>query len=120
MVWFERASHTLLTSDRPIIMTAGLVEPDHHLALPIGPRALFVAATTEQTERILRGWDPRKLMQHVNDRVASQAAKYVWGLNGSQLRFVENRLGRMLPSSRLDIAPLSRAPSAPTESPFIR
>jgi hypothetical protein len=107
IVWFEKASLTLLTSDRPIIMTNGLVRPEDHLALPIGPRAVFVAATTEQTERMLRGWDPRKLMEHVNDRMVSQAVKYVWGVDDSQLRFVENRLGSLEPSTPLDTAPLS-------------
>jgi hypothetical protein len=107
IVWFEKASRTLLTSDRPIIMTNGLVRPEDHLALPIGPRAVFVAATTEQTERMLRNWDPRKLMEHVNDRVASQAVNYVWGADDSQLHFVGNRLGRMEPSTPLDTAPLS-------------
>jgi hypothetical protein len=104
IVWFDRPRRTLLTSDRPIIMTNGLVAPEDHLALPIGPRAVFVAATTERTERMLRSWDPRKLMEHVNDRVASQAVKYVWGVDDSQLRFVENRLGRMIPSTPLDTA----------------
>jgi Protein of unknown function (DUF4238) len=106
VVWFDRPRRTLLTSDRPIIMTNGLVEPDHHLAIPIGPRALFVAATTELTERMLRGSNPRRLLEHVNDRMASQAVRYVWGVDDGQLRFVENRLGRMIPSTPLDTAVL--------------
>jgi hypothetical protein len=120
MIWFERPRRTLLTSDRPIIMTAGLVEPDHHLALPIGPRALFVAATTKQTERAIRSWDPRRLMEHVNDRVASQAVKYVWGADDSQLRFVENRLGKMLPSTPLDTAVLGLPEVAPNRPSVLR
>ena len=85
-------------------MTNGLSGPDAHLALPIGPRILFVAANTEQTEHMIRSWEPRRLMEHVNDRVAAQAVKYVWGIDDSQLRFVEKRLGRMLPSTPLDTA----------------
>jgi Protein of unknown function (DUF4238) len=102
VVWFESTRRTLLTSDRPIIMTNALVEPGAHLALPIGPRMLFVAATTEQTEHMIKGIGPRRLLEHVNDRVASQAVKYVWGVDDSQLRFVENRLGKMEPSTPLD------------------
>jgi hypothetical protein len=68
---------------------------------------IFVAANTEQTEQIIRNWDPDRLIEHVNDRVASQAVKYVWGVDDSQLRFVENRLGRMEQSTPLDTAPLS-------------
>jgi hypothetical protein len=40
-------------------------------------------------------------------RMASQAVRYIWGVDDSQLRFVENRLGKMLPSTPLDTAPLS-------------
>jgi hypothetical protein len=32
-------------------------------------------------------------MQQVKDRVASQARRYVYGTDNSQLRFVANRLG---------------------------
>jgi hypothetical protein len=41
--------------------------------------------------------------------VASQAVRYVWGVDDSQLRFVENRLGKMLPSTPLDTALLSNS-----------
>jgi hypothetical protein len=77
IVWFENPKRTLLTSDRPIITTNGLIGPGDHLAVPIGPRALFVAANTAQTEHTIRSWEPRRLMEHVNDRVVSQAVKYV-------------------------------------------
>jgi hypothetical protein len=102
IVSFKSATRTFLTSDRPIIMTNGLVGPDHHLAMPIGPRMLFVAANTEQTEHMIRSWAPGQLMEHVNDRVASQARRYVWGVDDAELRFVEDRLGRMEPSTPLD------------------
>jgi hypothetical protein len=97
-------SRTLLTSDRPIVMTGGLIKPTDHLALPIGPRTLFVAANTEQTEHLIRSWKPADLVEHVNDRVASQARKYVWGRDDTHLRFVANRLGKMEPSTPLDPA----------------
>jgi hypothetical protein len=99
---FNSTSRTLLTSDRPIIMTNGLLGPSDHLALPIGPRTVFVAANTEQTEHMLRSWNPDELITHVNDRVASQARKYVWGVDDAHLHFVEDRLGRMEPSTPLD------------------
>jgi Protein of unknown function (DUF4238) len=105
VVWFGGARRTLLTSDRPIIMTNGLVGSEGHLALPMGPRMLFVAANTDRMVHDIRSGDPRRLVEHVNDRVVSQAVKYVWGVDDSQLRFVENRLGRMEPSTPLDTAP---------------
>jgi hypothetical protein len=113
IVSFRNEKHPLLTSDRPIIMTNGLVGPGDHLALPIGPQTLFVAANTERTEHMIRSWVPDQLMEHVNDRVASQARRYVWGVDDAELRFVEDRLGKMEPSTPLDTAVLgiSQPPS---------
>jgi hypothetical protein len=76
-VTFKNPKHALLTSDRPIIMTNGLVKSRDHLAIPIGPLALFVATNTEESDSIIRNINPRELMQQVNDRVASQARRFV-------------------------------------------
>jgi hypothetical protein len=103
-VTFKKAKHTLLTSDRPIIMTNGLAKPRDHLAIPVGPFALFLATNTEESDSIIKSMSPRDLMRQVNDRVASQARKFAYGTDDSQLRFVANRLGRMLPSTPLDTA----------------
>jgi hypothetical protein len=102
VVTFKDERHTLLTSDRPIVMTNGIIGPDDHLALPIGPRMLFVATNNVQTENMIRTIDPGILMAQVNDRVASQARKYVYGCDDRQLRFVQNRLGRKWPSTPLE------------------
>lgn len=99
---FKNAKHTLLTSDRPILMTNGLVKPRDHLAIPIGPLALFVATNTEESDDIIKSMNPRELMQQVNDRVACQAQRFVYGTDDSQLRFVASRLGKMVPSTPLD------------------
>ena len=37
-----------------------------------------------------------ELVRLVNDRVAEQAVKFVYGVDDSQLRFVANRLGKMI------------------------
>jgi hypothetical protein len=102
LVTFENERHTLLTSDRPIIMTNGLIGPEDHLALPIGPRMLFVATNNIETENKLRSIDTAIMMTQVNDRVASQARRYIYGADNKQLRFVENRLGRRWPSTPLE------------------
>ena len=99
---FKNPTHTLLTSDRPILMTNGLVKPRDHLAIPIGPFALFVATNTEESDSIIRNVNPRELMQQVNDRVASQARRFVYGTDDRQLSFVANRLGKMVPSTPFD------------------
>jgi hypothetical protein len=102
VVTFRNEKHTLLTSDRPIIMTNGMAKPDNHLAIPIGPRMLFVATNTAEMEHTIRNMNPRQLMEQVNNRAASQARKYVWGSDDTQLRFVRNRFGRMEPSTPLE------------------
>ncbi len=102
VVTFKNPRHTLLTSDRPIIMTNGIVKPGDHLALPVGPLSLFIASNNVETEDIIKNMDPRQLMAQVNNRVASQARKFVYGTDDSQLRFVANRLGKMEPSTPLE------------------
>ena len=102
VVSFRNERFTFLTSDRPIIMTNGMARPDNHLALPIGPRMLFVATNTVEMEQTIRNMNARQLMEQVNSRVVSQARKYVWGTDDTQLRFVQNRFGRMEPSNPLE------------------
>ena len=70
--------------------------------LPIGPLSLFVAVNNLETENIIKSMNPRQLMEQVNDRVASQARRFVYGSDDRQLRFVANRLGRMEPSTPLE------------------
>jgi hypothetical protein len=98
IIAFKNAEHWLLTSDRPIIMTNGLVKPRDHLAIPIGPSALFVATNTEESDNIIKSIDPRELMRQVNDRVALQARRFVYGIDDRQLRFV----AKMVPATPLE------------------
>ncbi len=50
-----KSSYTFLTGDRPIIMTNGMNKMDSHLAIPIGPRKLFIAAhTTDWADALMR------------------------------------------------------------------
>ena len=46
--------------------------------------------------------NPRQLIE-VNDRVTSQAIRYVWGIDDAQLRFVQHKLGKREPSTPLDV-----------------
>jgi hypothetical protein len=79
-----------------------LVMSRDHLAIPIGPRALFLATNTEESERIIRSIPAHTLMMQINDRVASQARRYVYGIDDQQLRFIANRFGKKLPSTPLE------------------
>jgi hypothetical protein len=64
------------------------------MCLPISPTRLFVAYATEQAEKEFRALDAGHVMKVMNEFVAGRARTYVWGRDDSQLRFVENRLGK--------------------------
>jgi hypothetical protein len=54
IIRFSNFQHHLLTSDRPILMTNGLIGPQDHVAIPISPSVLFVATNNAETERMIR------------------------------------------------------------------
>lgn len=98
MQWFVvkmvGLKHSLLTSDRPIVMTNGLGKTHSHLILPISPDHIFVAAASESEVKKLKDLSQGGVMaSNLNDRIARQARKFVYGVDSSQTRFVENRLG---------------------------
>jgi hypothetical protein len=97
-----RCSYSLLTSDRPLVMTNGISGPGKHMGMPIGPRLLFIAADDPTEAQQLARQDHDVLARAVNDSVVRQARKFVWGIDDIQRRFVERRLGDMLPSSPLE------------------
>ena len=85
----------LLTSDRPWLATNGVGLPSGELCIPISPFHLFVATNSFETEKKVRAvWESGRAVEIVNDRVASQARKYVYGTDDKQLTFVSERLGR--------------------------
>lgn len=87
--------HLLLTSDRPVVMTNGLDKPNGQLIIPISPRHLFVATNNVETENYVRSvWRNRQAIQQVNERVALQSRRYVYGYSDAQLSFVSSQLGQ--------------------------
>ena len=97
-----QTSYWLLTSDRPLVMTNGISGPGKYLAMPMGPRLLFIATDDLTEAQQLARQDHNELIELMNDRVVRQARRFVWGLDDSRLQFVEQRLGDMLPSSPLE------------------
>jgi hypothetical protein len=93
------AKHSLLTSDRPIIMSNGLIRPDAHIVMPLSPTRLFIAVRNNSTFDQIMQMTSNQLAYATNDAVALQARTYVYGVDDSQLRFVANRLGKMVPST---------------------
>jgi hypothetical protein len=109
MIWTilsPPSPYPLLSSDRPIITTDGLSEPNSHLALPIGPRTLFIASNRQDIVDEVSGKRPGDLVTFVNNRVVQQARRFVIGVDDRQLRFVSNRFGARLPSSPTETQPL--------------
>ena len=83
-------------------MTNGLTGPDAHFGLPISPKDVFLATTNEQTFLKIQAIDPAQILHNVNDKVASQAVKYIYGCDNSQLEFVAERIGKKIPSTPLE------------------
>jgi hypothetical protein len=96
------AEHSLLTSDRPVIVTNGLIKPDAHIVIPMSPRRLFIAAKEDEVLLRITSLSSDELVEIANNKVAEQASKYVYGVDDRQIRFVANRLGRRVRSSPLD------------------
>ena len=107
MLWFvvnfKDVPHSLLTSDRPFVMTNGIGHNNSHLAIPISPTKLFLAAATPEEEKRLRTILPEHLVLQMNDRMALQARRFVYGVDDKQLRFVANRLGRQAKAGPADV-----------------
>jgi hypothetical protein len=95
------ARYPLLTSDRPVIMTNGLRKRDAFIVLPISPWRLLVGTKDDETFETFSSMPRHDLAEAVNNQVTQQAYKFVFGLDGSQLRFVANRLGKRVWSSPL-------------------
>ncbi|MDQ0318972.1 hypothetical protein QO002_001110 [Pararhizobium capsulatum DSM 1112] len=83
----------LLTSDRPVIRTNGLISERGHIALPIGPRLLFIASHDTRFLRDLLRADQTGLVKECNRQVVEGAVRFVFAADESQARFIENRFG---------------------------
>jgi hypothetical protein len=93
------AKHPLLTSDRPIVMSNGLLQQDAHIVLPISLRKLFIATKTEETFQFFKEMDTNQLVEAMNNQICQQAHHFVFGREKRPLRYIEKRLGRRVWSS---------------------
>ena len=93
--------HSILTSDRPIIMSNGIARPSDFLLIPLSPNTLFIAANSKKMMKRLQDMDLNELVVSVNDRVSKQAIDYVYGVDDKHLRFVCRRLGKRWKSTPL-------------------
>jgi Protein of unknown function (DUF4238) len=84
----------LLTSDRPLLVTDGIGNVDGQIIMPISPFHIFVATNNVEAENHVRSvWRSREAIPQINNRVACQSRKYVYGTDDKQLSFVAKRLG---------------------------
>jgi len=90
----------LLTSDRPVIRSNNLKGEQGHIALPIGPRLLFIASPDIRFLNDLLRVDQTRLVKECNRQVVEGAVRFVYAVDESQTRFIENRFGRT-PQPRL-------------------
>lgn len=98
-----QSSQPLLTSDRPLWMAGPIAEPSSFMFMPIGPRRLFIAANDPARAHMLAQKDHDDLAMAMNERVAAQAVRFVWGIDNTQLSLVERLLGMKLPMSPADV-----------------
>jgi Protein of unknown function (DUF4238) len=84
---------TLLNSDRPIDRPLGLSDPRAYIAFPIGPRTLFLASNDPTLARRVSRGDHTKAAKLTNKTIVSQAQEFVWGVDDSQLQFVQKYMG---------------------------
>ncbi|MFZ2104492.1 MAG: DUF4238 domain-containing protein [Roseiarcus sp.] len=99
-------SQTLLTGDRPIIMTNGMVNPDSHLSIPIGPKKLFVAATRPEFLDFIQSQSADEIASLNNDLIVRQARRFCIGVDDSHLELFSERFGEMRASSAVEEVPL--------------
>src|SRR5579871_3747544 len=87
-----RADYTLLTSDRPVVLSNGLLGPDGHMALSISPRHVFIAANNADLHKKVRGLSGKQIVRAFNEVTVEQADRWVFGADDRQLQFVRNRM----------------------------
>ncbi len=89
---FTNSPHELLVSDRPVVVHKRAAVGTT-IALPVGPRKLFVGATNPVLLRMLRGADPKKTAASINIEITAGASRLVFGSSDRQISFVQNRMG---------------------------
>ena len=95
---FNDQDNHLLLADRPCIFTTGLDDSNLVIALPIGPRKAFMATKSDRTANILKQQRRKDLLVRINESSMRQAQEYIWALDNSPRRFIENRLHNRQPS----------------------
>lgn len=89
-----RSQFSLLLSDRPLIRPFGLDDPKAFIILPIAPDAFFLASNDPEAAKIAASRDHSWMVREINLNVVGQAVEFAWGVNDSQLSFVQKYFGK--------------------------
>ena len=84
---------TLFSSDRPVIRTNALKPPFGHLLLPVGPRCLFIAASTSTLLDQLNDVSDRQIALECNRQILGASVKFAYGLNDTLIQYVQKHFG---------------------------
>jgi hypothetical protein len=86
------ANPDILTCDRPLFLSHGVNDLKCLIALPLSPRALFLASRDQQRLDKLIAMESSTLIRAINETVVTQAARYVYGAHDRAVSFVEHWL----------------------------
>lgn len=95
------ARRALFTSDRPVIMTNGLLHADAYIAVPISPRSFFLAYRTDKLFQLIAAMSQDDLVTEINNQVVRQAVEFVYAYDDSQTDFIATRFGEQVRSTPL-------------------
>lgn len=89
-----RSERDLLLGDHPLVRSNGIAHPEGHIALPLGPRLLFLATNTLETQRQILGQSDERIVRDCNRETLRHAKRFVYSTDERQVRFIDNRLSR--------------------------
>ena len=99
VVDFPGRKRQLLLSDFPFIRTFGVCYPNSVCALPLSPWKVALGFKTIETGKIyVHGISRRVLLSLINESSFAQATRYIYALDETPRRFLENRLRAEVPS----------------------
>jgi len=84
---FPDSRFTLVTSDRPLDMPS-LGMKDSYIALPIGPRSIFLATPAPLKQQRLSPAQQTDIVRSFNEGTVRRARQYVWSIDDSARDFV--------------------------------
>jgi Protein of unknown function (DUF4238) len=105
------ASKTLLTSDRPITVSAQLIAQDAFMILPYAPDRLVILTHIEAIAEAFSSQNPNALVEGINQAVVEQSEDIVIACDNRATRMIDRLFLRPQPGRVLDSIGLIRRKS---------